>query len=264
MLVLIKGAGDLASGVAVRLYQCGFSVVMTETARPTTVRCTVAFSRAVYEGAATVEGVPARLCQTEEGVQAALMAHEIAVLIDETASCREWLRPNALVDAIIAKKNLGTTKKDAPVVVGLGPGFTAGEDCHAVIETKRGHNLGRVLYQGQAVANTGIPGNIEGYTTERILRSPKEGVFAPVVRIGDLVQQGDCVATVNGAPVIAGISGVVRGLLPLGTPVKRGMKSGDIDPRGMVEYCYTISDKSRAIGGGVLEAILHLTKGGEK
>lgn len=258
MLILIKGAGDLATGVGLRLRLCGFDVVMTETAQPTTVRCTVAFSRAVYESSAEVEGITARLCAEESAIAAALSAGEVAVVVDPSVHTARTLRPDVVVDAIIAKKNLGTHITDAPVVVALGPGFTAGADCHAVVETQRGHNLGRVLYSGCAAANTGVPGNIAGYTTERILRAGCSGVFLPERKIGDMVQAGDLVATVGGNPVLADIGGVVRGMLPAGTPVTAGMKSGDIDPRGITEYCFTVSDKARSIAGGVLEAVLHL------
>ena len=263
MLVYMKGAGDLASGVAHRLHRAGFQVIMTETAQPTTVRCTVAFSRAVYEGHAEVEGVTARLAADADKALETVKNGEIAVLIDPDAASLPVIRPDALVDAIIAKKNLGTTISDAPIVIGLGPGFTAGVDCHAVVETKRGHDLGRVLYTGSAAPNTGVPGNISGYTAERIIRAAKDGIFMPQKRIGELVREGDLLAVVDGAPVYAKLSGVVRGMLPEGTPVHAGMKAGDIDPRGMVEYCCTISDKSRAIAGGVLEALLFLGRRSE-
>ncbi|WP_368234407.1 selenium-dependent molybdenum cofactor biosynthesis protein YqeB [Anaerotruncus rubiinfantis] len=264
MLILIKGAGDLASGVAHRLYRCGFTVVMTEIAKPTTVRRTVAFSRAIYEGEAVVEGVKAQLAHSPEEALAFTRKGVIAVLVDPECACRAKLSPDALVDAILAKRNTGTKISDAPVVVAMGPGFTAGVDCHAVIETKRGHNLGRVIFEGRAAENTGVPGNIGGYTSERIIRACRDGIFTPSAEIGQHVQAGDLVAAVDGEPVTANISGVVRGMLPPATPVHRGMKSGDIDPRGITDYCYTISDKARAIAGGVLEAILHLQSKGER
>ena len=262
MMILIKGAGDLATGVAHRLYQCGFSVVMTEISRPTTVRCTVAFSQAVYQGTATVEGVTACLADTPQQALALLEKNQIPVLVDPEATCVASLRPQVVVDAILAKRNLGTKLTDAPLVIALGPGFTAGVDCHAVVETKRGHSLGRVLLTGTALPNTGIPGNIGGFTSQRILRSTAQGVFQPLVKIGDLVHAGDVVAQVDGAPVCAQIDGMVRGLLPAGTRVVPGMKSGDVDPRGSSVDCFTISDNARAIGGGVLEAILGFSEGG--
>lgn len=163
------------------------------------------------------------------------------------------------MDAILAKRNLGTCITDAPVVVGIGPGFTAGEDCHAVVETMRGHTLGRVIYRGNALPNTNIPGLIGGYAGERVLRAPADGIFTRILDIGDEVQPGDIAGTVNGQPMKCTIGGVVRGILPSGTPVHRGMKSGDVDPRCQPEYCTTASDKALAVGGGALEAILHLT-----
>lgn len=258
MLVLIKGSGDLASGVAHRFHQCGIEVIMTDIAQPTTVRCAVAYSRAVYDGTAEVEGVTARLVQDATQAKKVAQSGEIAVIVDPEAQIAKEIAFDAVIDAVLAKKNLGTTKQDAPVVVALGPGFTAGVDCHAVVETKRGHHLGRVLYEGRAADNTGVPGNIAGFTSERIIRAPKDGQFLPKHQIGDLVKKGDVVAEVEGVPVCANLDGVIRGMLPIGTPVHKGMKSGDIDPRGNVEYCRTISDKARAIGGGALEALFHL------
>ncbi len=260
MLVLIKGAGDLASGIACRLRRCGMDVVMTDLPHPTTVRWSVAFSPAIYRGTAQVEGLSARQAEDPDQARSILARGEIAVLAADTPLSA--LAPDALVDAILAKKNLGTRMDDAPVVVGVGPGFTAGADCHAVVETQRGHNLGRVLYQGSPAPNTGVPGDIGGYTVQRLLRAPADGVFQPLAAIGDLVSAGDTVAVVGDAPVTAAISGVVRGLLPQGTPVRAGMKAGDVDPRGIKEYCFTVSDKSNAVAGGVLEAILTCWKGG--
>lgn len=262
MLVLVRGAGDLASGVAHRLVRSGFDVIMTDIAQPTTVRCTVAFSQVMYQQKIVLEGITGRLASSAEEALAIVRHKEVAVLVDPNVSCCARLRPDALVDAVIAKRNLGTSKADAPIVIGLGPGFTAGEDCHAVVETKRGHMLGSVLFCGSAIPNTGVPGNIGGFTSERLLRAPCDGVFSPVVTIGSMVHKGDVTATVKGLPVISAIDGVVRGLLPAGTPVTKGLKSGDVDPRGIREYCYTISDKARAIAGGVLEAILCLHNGG--
>ena len=192
MLALIRGAGDLATGIALRLWRSGIRVVLTDLERPTAIRRTVAFS-------------------------------------------------------------------DAPVVVGVGPGFTAGEDCLAVIETMRGHTLGRVIYSGSAIPNTNVPGLIGGFAGERVLRAPADGAFRSVRRIGDLVKAGDVAGYVSGEPMVCTIDGVLRGLIADGIPVRKGMKSGDVDPRGNVENCYTVSDKATAVGGGVLEAILHLS-----
>lgn len=258
MLVLIRGAGDLASGIAHRLFQCGFHMVMTETQKPTAVRHAAAFSKAVSEGEALVENVKARLAADPYNALAITRSREIAVLIDPELACLDVLRPDVLVDAAIAKRNLGTHITDAPIVIAAGPGFTAGADCHAVVETKRGHTLGCVYYQGCALPNTGIPGAVAGYTSERLLRTGCDGIFHPVTEIGRTVKRGDVAAWVDGVPVVSAIDGVVRGLLPEGTPVVKGMKAGDVDPRGIAEHCFTISDKARAVGGGVLEAILHL------
>lgn len=258
MKVLIKGAGDLATGVACRLHHGGMDILMTDLPIPTAVRRTVAFSRAIYEGTAQVEGITARRCETlEEGLEA-LSRREIAVLPDPEAGIRPLWKPDVVVDAIIAKQNLGTAITDAPIVVALGPGFTAGVDCHCVVETKRGHNLGRCIYAGPAIANTGVPGDIGGYTLERILRAPCDGLFTPVVSIGATVAPGDVCATIDGTPMVSQIPGVVRGLLQAGVRVTAGMKAGDVDPRCDPANCFSVSDKARSVGGGVLEAILTL------
>ena len=259
MLIFIKGAGDLATGVAWRLHNCGFQVVMTDIARPTAVRCTVAFSRAVYEGAAEIEGVTARLARDPADALRITGEGEIAVLVDPEASAIETLRPPVVIDAVLAKRNLGTRITDAPVVIALGPGFTAGADCHAVVETMRGHTLGRVIYFGSALPNTNIPGLIGGFAGERVLRAPCDGIFTAVHRIGDTVEEGETIGFVEGQPMKCTISGVLRGVLDDGVPVKKGMKSGDVDPRCKPEYCTTISDKALAVGGGVVEAVLYLS-----
>lgn len=261
MLTLIRGAGDIASGVALRLWRAGFDVVMTEIARPTTIRRTVAFSDAVVNGKQTVEGVTALRSETWEEALRCLEQGNLPVLVDPDCACRDALRPDALVDAILAKRNLGTAITDAPIVVGVGPGFTAGVDCHAVVETMRGHTLGRVIYDGPALPNTNIPGLIGGFAGERVLRAPADGVFTGTRRIGDHVKAGETVGTVAGIPMTATIDGVLRGLIADGVTVTRGLKSGDVDPRGKAEYCRTASDKALAVGGGVLEAILHFSEG---
>ena len=257
MLVLIKGAGDLATGTAVRLHRAGFSVVMTDIAQPTAVRRTVAFSQCIYDGVAEVEGITARRAANGEEASAMLAAGEIPVLVDPEARILNELPFGAVVDAILAKRNLGTSLTDAPIVLALGPGFTAGVDCHGVVETMRGHDLGRLILEGSAIPNTGVPGDVGGYTRERIIRAPADGPFEPVARIGQKVELGDVVAKVNGVPVAAQLTGIVRGVLPAGIPVTKGMKSGDIDPRCEVRHCFTVSDKARAIGGGVLEGLLY-------
>ncbi len=253
-LALVKGAGDLASGVALRLHRAGFQVVMTEISRPTPVRRTVSFAEAVYDGAATVEGVEAVLAEDRADVESALASSRLPVLVDPEASCRGWLEPDLLVDAIIAKSNLGTTRDDAPAVVALGPGFVAGRDCHAVIETMRGHTLGRVIWEGEALPNTGVPGEIGGKGAERVLRAPAAGVFRATAQIGDLVTKGEVVGYVGDLPLTSTLDGVLRGLLRSGLAVTPGFKTGDVDPRAERAHCFTVSDKALAIAGGVLEA----------
>ena len=259
MLAMIRGAGDLASGIALRLYHSGFDVAMTDLAAPMAIRRTVAFSEAVVHGVTTVEDITARRVETVQQANECCAAGEIPVLVDpEAALCRE-LKPDVLVDAILAKRNLGTKITDAPVVIGVGPGFTAKVDCHAVVETMRGHTLGRVIYEGSALPNTTIPGLIGGFAGERVLRAPADGVFEGCRKIGEMVRSGDVAGYVAGEPMRCTIDGVLRGLIATGAEVKCGMKCGDVDPRGKIEYCYTVSDKALAVGGGVLEAALHLT-----
>jgi len=257
-LVVIKGAGDLASGVAHRLNRAGFQVIMTEISRPTVIRRTVAFASAVYDGTATVEGVTARLVKDPGTALLLAREGEIAVIIDPRGEIIFTLKPDIVVDAVMAKTNMGTTKNMAPTVIALGPGFTAGRDVHAVIETQRGHHLGRVIWYGEAATDTGRPGYIMGYSEERIIRAPADGIFQSRKTIGDMVSAGEVVATVGGVPVKSAITGVLRGILHDGLQVNKNMKAGDVDPRGERDFCFTISDKARAIAGGVLEAVLHL------
>ncbi|WP_346355034.1 selenium-dependent molybdenum cofactor biosynthesis protein YqeB [Azotosporobacter soli] len=258
-LILIKGAGDMASGIACRLFHSGFSVVMTDLAAPTVIRRTVSFAQAVFEGSMTVEGIRGRLAVLSE-IEKVIRAGEIPVVVDPDGAAAALLKPWAVVDAILAKKNLGTERMQAEIVIGVGPGFTAGEDVDAVIETKRGHYLGQVILEGSAIPNTGIPGEVGGYTIERVIRSPRAGVFKSDRKIGALVQAGDVLGWVDEEPVLATISGVLRGLLQDGLSVPADFKIGDIDPRCAVEHCFTVSDKARAIGGGVLEALLRLAR----
>ncbi|MBM4340868.1 MAG: EF2563 family selenium-dependent molybdenum hydroxylase system protein [Deltaproteobacteria bacterium] len=258
IIVLIRGAGEMASGVAHRLYQSHFKICMTEVPHPLAVRREVSFCEAVYDGSKEVEGVRAKLISQPEEIETIWERGDIPILIDpEAESTRNYLKPDVLIDAIIAKKNLGTRIKDAPLVIGLGPGFIAGKDVHIVIETNRGHHLGKMFLKGEAEPDTGIPGEVGGYTIERLLRTAKKGIFDPQRTIGDKVTKGSVVAVVDDYPVIAEVSGIVRGLLRKGVEAKKGMKVGDIDPRGKKEHCFTISEKARAIGGGVLEAILY-------
>ncbi len=261
-LVVVKGGGDLATGVAHRLHRAGFPVMITEIENPTMVRRTVSFAECLYADAWHVEGVTSMRADGETpaekaaNARAILEAGSIPVMVDPRAETIPLVQPAALVDAILAKRNLGTRMSDAEVVVGLGPGFTAGLDCHAVIETSRGHDLGRVILEGAAKPNTGVPGPIGGYTTERLLRAPQAGVFTSIARIGDAVRAGETLARVDGAEVTSAIDGVLRGLLRDGVEVSAGFKVGDVDPRAEPAHCHTISDKSRAIGGGALEAIM--------
>ena len=259
MLVVIRGAGDIATGIALRLWRSHIRVVMTDIERPTAIRRTVCFSQAVVFGETTVKDVTAKHAETPAQALELLETGVGPVLTDPNGACIPVLKPDAVVDAILAKKNLGTAITDAPVVIGVGPGFTAGEDCHAVVETMRGHYLGRVIHQGPAAPNTGIPGLIGGFAGERVLRAPADGVFHQILDIGAQVKMGDVAATVNGEPMLCTLDGVLRGILADGTPVFKGMKAGDIDPRCKIEHCYCASDKALAVGGGVLEAILDLT-----
>ncbi len=260
LTVVVRGGGDLASGVAHRLHRAGFRVTVSELSHPLVVRRTVAFASAVLEGAVEIEGVRAQLVESAAAAQTIMDAGLIAVRIDPDGLSARALNADAVVDAIMAKTNTGTRIEDAPVVIALGPGFTAGMDCHAVVETNRGHNLGRVYYEGSAEPDTHEPNLVNGRGAHRVLRAPADGVFSARVRIGDIVSAGAALGDVAGIPVTAGVAGCVRGLIADGTHVWAGLKIGDIDPRGDPAYCFTISDKSRAIGGGVLEALLHLSR----
>ena len=260
MLIVIKGAGDLATGVALRLWRAGIRLVMTDLEEPSAIRRTVAFSECMRLGEATVEGVTARRAKDVTDALTILEQGMIPVLADPTAKCIPLLQPDAVVDVILAKYNTGTAITDAPVVIGVGPGFTAKVDCHAVVETQRGHRLGRVILDGSAAPNTGRPGNVGGYTIERLIRSHRAGVFTCVRAIGDTVEANEVVGTIDGEPVRCEIGGILRGLLPDGFHVpKAGFKSGDVDPRCEYENCFTASDKALSVGGGVLEAVLMLT-----
>lgn len=258
LTVLIRGGGEMASGVAHRLHQSHFKVCMLEIPHPIAVRREVSFCEAIYEGEKEAEGVRSKFISKPEKIRSVWQEGKIPILVDpDGENTRRFIKPDVLVDAIMAKKNLGTHIKKAPLVIGLGPGFHAEKDVHIVIETNRGHDLGRLILEGAAETDTGIPGNIAGYNVERVLRTMKKGVFCPQKWIGDRVNKGSVVAVVDDFPVIAKISGSLRGLIREGVEVRKGMKVGDIDPRGKREFCFTISDKARAIGGGVLEAILY-------
>ena len=255
MKILIKGAGDLATGVAWELFQAGHQIIMTEIAVPLTVRRQVAYSRAVYEGRAEVEGVTGVLAATAEEAIALAGQGVIGVLVDPEAAVRQVWKPEVVIDAIMAKKNIGTKRTDAPLVLALGPGFRAGKDCHAVIETMRGENLGRPIYKGSAIPNTGVPGMVGGYAIERLIKASADGLMEPVAAIGDIVEKGSILAYTGGQPVHAQIDGIIRGMLQAGVPVTAGMKIGDVDPRKDTSLVYLISDKSHKIGCGCLEAV---------
>ena len=259
MLMLIRGAGDLASGIALRLHHAHMKIVMTDLPRPSAIRRTVCFSQAILFGSMRVEDVTARRAESPEDALRITAAGDIAVLADPQAACIAALKPDAVVDAILAKRNLGTRITDAPCVVGVGPGFTAGTDCHAAVETMRGHYLGRVITDGSPLPNTNIPGLIGGFAGERVLRAPADGVFHQLLEIGAQVRAGDIAGEVEGVPMLCHIDGILRGILADGTPVFKGMKAGDVDPRGERKYCDTVSDKALAVGGGVLQAILQIT-----
>jgi xanthine dehydrogenase accessory factor len=249
----------MASAVAWRIYMSNIrKILMLETASPLAVRREVSFCEAVHEGRKTVEGVEAIKVDDYDNLLQAWTHAKIAVVVDPDWKLIDHAKANVVIDAILAKKNLGTHMREAQLVIGLGPGFVAGQDAHFVIETNRGHNLGRIMTSGSAEPNTGIPGPIGGYAEERILRAPCDGVFKARSSIGDLVKKGDMVATVAADAVRAKIDGVLRGLIRSSSRVRQGLKLGDIDPRGSVDYCFTISDKARAIGGSVLEAILRV------
>ena len=262
-LIIVRGGGDLATGTIYKLHQCGFPVLVLETANPSAIRRNVAFSEAVYQGTQTVEGLTCTLASSAAEAEEWLKRGRLTMLVDPAGTAIDYFTPLAVVDAILAKKNLGTCRDMAPITVALGPGFTAGVDVDAVVETKRGHNLGKVLYSGSAAPNTGIPGIIGGYGKERVIHSPAAGILRNVAKITDTVEKGQVIAyveTENGKiSVYATLTGLLRGLIRDGYPVSQGFKIADIDPR-LDEYnnCFTISDKARCIAGGVLEAILHL------
>lgn len=262
-LIVVRGGGDLATGTIYKLHKCGFSVLILEVEKPSAIRRNVAFSEAVYEGRHTVENVTCYRADSLSHAAALLQEGKLAVLVDPKGASISELQPMAVVDAILAKKNLGTGKDMAPITVALGPGFEAGTHVDAVIETQRGHNLGRVLWSGYAAPNTGIPGVIGGFGKERVLYAPVSGKFKNVCKITDTVKKGDIIAEIETAcgnvPIFASMDGLLRGLIRDDYPVTAGFKIADIDPR-MEEYrnCFTISDKARCIAGGVLEAILQL------
>jgi xanthine dehydrogenase accessory factor len=257
-LILFKGAGEMASGAARRLRLAGFPIVMTELPEPLCVRRKVAFAESVYGGETSVEGIRAVHVRELSEISSVLDKGDIAVFVDPACNLLGELRPSIVIDARLAKKNLGTKSSDAKIVLGLGPGFIVGTDVHAVIETNRGHNLGRVYYSGSAEPDTGTPAPVCGITDQRVLRAAITGTWKSDLPIGSKVQAGDLVGRVGDVGVLAEISGLLRGIAHDGIRVTAGIKIGDIDPREDPEHCFTISDKANAIAGGVMEAILTL------
>jgi xanthine dehydrogenase accessory factor len=256
LVILIRGAGEMATGVAHRLASCLFKVCMTETPNPQAVRREVAFSEAIFDSEKEVEGVTAKRVESADHISEVWKEGKVPILIDPEAEVKDFLKPDVLIEATLAKKNLGTKITDAPLVIGLGPGFHAGKDVHLVIETNRGHDLGRIIANGEAEPNTGIPSSIAGYTEERVIRAPRAGNFKALKKIGDGVRVNEKVGIIGNTVVRSRIAGVIRGLLRDETEVWKGMKLGDVDPRGIKAHCHTISDKARTISGGALQAIL--------
>lgn len=262
-LIILRGGGDLATGVAQKLFRVGFPLLILETARPTAIRRSVALCEAVYEGVYQVEDMTCmRIAQVDDR-EACWAAGQIPLLVDPEARSIHALRPFAVVDAILAKRNLGTARAMAPITVALGPGFTAGEDVDAVIETMRGHDLGRLILRGEALPNTGVPGEIGGQSARRVLHAPQAGAVRHLRSIGDVVRQGETLCTVDGMAVRATFDGLLRGLIREGLEVPKGMKIADVDPRADVDW-HTISDKARCLGGAVLEAVCYLRRRKEK
>lgn len=276
ILIICRGGGDLATGIVHRLFRAGYQVLILERAEPAAIRRQVSFCEAVYEGTATVEGVTAERIYTakKQAVEEVLQRGRIPLLVDPDGRSIEVLKPDVVVDAIIAKKNLGTYKEMAPLVIGIGPGFVAGKDVHLVVESMRGHNLARILETGSALANTGIPGNIGGYTKERVIHAAAEGYMKNLHQIGDVVRKGEKIARIyeqmspegifsgRFVSVEATIPGVLRGLIREGYHFQKGFKIADIDPReSELANCFTISDKASSIGGSVLEAVCRYVNG---
>lgn len=254
-LIIFRGAGELASGAIRRLILAGFPVIALEVKQPFCIRRTVSFATAVYESEAEVEGVRGKLF--EAGDEALNGAGEgmASIIIDPVGDSIESLSPTVLVDARMLKKNSDITRESAPVVIALGPGYSASEDVHYVIETSRGNNLGRVISKGTAMPDTGVPGKLGGETAKRVLRAPNDGKFNSIMKLGDMVSVGDVVGEVDGIEIKTEISGLLRGLIYDGVKVSKGMKIGDVDPRGNREFMHSVSDKANAIAGGVMEAV---------
>lgn len=260
-LIVVRGGGDLATGTIHRLWSAGLRVLVLEAEHPAAIRRQVSLCEAVYEGETTVEGLRAVRVESLEAAEAVWAENAVPVLVDPKGSCLKQARPAVLIDAIIAKKNLGTTREMAPLTIALGPGFVAGQDVDVVVETKRGHKLGRIIREGAAAPNSGVPGIIGGYGAERVIHAPEAGIFRNRHAIADLVTAGETIAVIempdgNTVPVTTQIDGILRGLLRDGYPVTRGFKVADVDPRrSELENCFLISDKARCIAGSVLELV---------
>jgi xanthine dehydrogenase accessory factor len=254
-LVLIRGGGDLASGVALRLYRAHYKVVITEVRQPLAVRRAVSFAEAIYEGTWEIEDVLAEKVTNEEAIVKTLEHGRIPILVDPEGAVRHLVQPNALVDGRMLKQPSELDLHAAPFVIGLGPGFTVGVDCHAVVETKRGHYLGRVYWQGSAIADTGTPESVSGFDVQRVIKATASGDLRDGLPIGSLVEAGKQIALVGDVPIQASFRGALRGLLRDGVQVEQGQKIGDLDPRAEQQYCYTVSDKALAVAGGVMEAL---------
>lgn len=260
-LIVVRGGGDLATGTIHRLWSAGLRVLVLEAEHPAAIRRQVSLCEAVYEGETTVEGLRAVRVESLEAAEAVWAENAVPVLVDPKGSCLKQARPAVLIDAIIAKKNLGTTREMAPLTIAIGPGFVAGRDVDVVVETKRGHKLGRIIREGAAAPNSGVPGIIGGYGAERVIHAPEAGVFRNRHAIADLVTAGETIAVIempdgNTVPVTTQIDGILRGLLRDGYPVTRGFKVADVDPRrSELENCFLISDKARCIAGSVLELV---------
>lgn len=256
LTVLLKGGGDLASGIAYRLNRAGIKTLLLEKDQPTAVRRTVAFAQAVYDGIVDIEGVTGRRIRTLSDLNQAWSDNVVPVIVNSDYENLDHLKFPILIDARMLKEKIGTEISEASLVIGLGPGFTAGVNCNVAVETKRGHHLGRVIYTGSPAENTGEPGEIAGHASTRVIHAPLSGYFQSKREIGEAVAQGEVVARVGDHPLQAGLSGIIRGLLKSGVEVEEGMKLVDIDPRAEKEYCFYISDKALAVAGGALEAIL--------
>lgn len=259
-LVIFRGGGDVATGAIQKVYRSGFRVLILEKDKPLCIRRHVASASAMFEGEVSIEDFRVRRVYELSGIEKAWAEDYIPIIEDEKGLYIEKLKPLAVVDGILAKKNLGTYRQMAPITIGLGPGFEAGVDVDVVIETNRGHDLGRLIFEGKPQANTGVPGSIQGFTKERILRSPADGKIKVLEDIGQVVKKDQVLALVGDKEVKSGLDGMVRGMIGDGSYVTEGLKIGDVDPRVVKVNAVTISDKARAIGGGVLEAILILRR----